>query len=461
MLNLSIQKIAEWCAGQVITGNPALTVSGVSIDSRRIEPGNLFFAIKGERLDGHQFMAQVVQARAAAAVVSRAWVDENPDFNEIALVAVDDTLIAFQEVAHRYRLQFDIPCIAITGSNGKTTTKDLTARVLASQKTVLSTMGNFNNHIGLPLTLLRLRPEHEVLVVELGMNHLGEIDQLSRLAQPNVGAITNIGPVHLEFLGSVDNVYRAKLELADHVQTLIVNGDDPKLVEQARRKCDRILTFGFNPGCDFRATEVHANGLPRTVFNVEQTTFELPIPGRHNVYNALAAVAIARQYDYSWEIIAAALKEARITALRSEVIELTRLTLLNDTYNANPASMVSSLDMLRDFQTKGRRIAVLGDMFELGRLSDDMHYQLGQRVAEAAVDHLILIGPKGAQVRQGAVAAGMDNDCIEHYDDLDQTTQILSSAIAVGDVVLIKGSRGMHMEQLVDHLKHIFGGDKA
>ncbi len=451
-MKLGIAQINNWCNGKIIKGDPNSSISGISIDSRTINEGELFVAIKGERHDGHRFINTEPVNKAGAVIAAAAWVEQTSNLPNLTIIEVDDTLTALQNIAHNYRLQFRLPCIAITGANGKTTTKDLMTQILSSKNSVLATSGNLNNHIGVPLTLLNLEPGHQLLVVEIGMNHLGEIDRLAGIVEPSVGVITNVGPVHLEFLETIENVYRAKLELADHVETLFVNGDDQNLVMKARQKCPKIITFGFSAECDIRAKNLYMNGRPRTFFTVDGVLYELSLPGRHNVFNALGAIAVGVYFQYPVEAIVTALKDAKITGLRSEVIKNKDYTILNDTYNANPVSMVSSITMLKDFQSKGRRIAVLGDMFELGANSTQFHYRLGQQIGPAQLDYLITIGLHADAVKKGAIKSGMIAENIISCESPTRTADIVNSLIQPGDVVLIKGSRGMQMEGIVKQL---------
>ncbi len=456
MPEITLKQIIQWCRGQLIGGDPQQQVTGVSIDSRALQPGELFVALKGERHDAHDFINKDLCAKAGALLVrdAYAWACRS-DSVATPMIAVLDTLTALQEVSRHYRLQHDVPGVAVTGSNGKTTTKDLIARVLGATRSVHATRGNLNNHIGLPLTLLGLENHHHMLVVELGMNHPGEIDQLAALARPQVGVITNVGPVHLEFMGTLENVYAAKLELAGHVQTLFVNGDDPQLLARAQKLQKNVRTFGFGEHCDFVAHSVQV-GAAANRFSVQNQAFEIVLPGRHNIYNALGAIAVARYFGDDWGAIADALNSAKITGLRSEVIRLKNLTILNDSYNANPQSMRAALQMLREYEPAKRRVAVLGDMFELGETALQHHYELGQFVAELKIDALIAIGAYAQTVLDGAIANSFDKNRILAIELSENAAPLIRERLEPDDVVLIKGSRGMKMERLVQALTDDF-----
>ncbi|OQY29747.1 MAG: hypothetical protein B6244_02860 [Candidatus Cloacimonetes bacterium 4572_55] len=458
MIHATIGQMVKWCSGTVIHGEADQNPTGVSIDSRTIRPGELFVALQGTGSDGHLFVEDAMRKGACAALISSKWADDldGKEFPS-ALLMSDDPLIALQEIARYYRKLFDIPCVAVTGSNGKTTSKDLIAHVFSEEKSVLSTKGNLNNHIGTPLTLLGLNPNHQMMVVEMGMNRLGEIDRLAHIAAPDMGVITNVGPVHLEFLKSVENVYQAKLELADHVERLFVNGDDPVLVQRAKERVSGAITYGFSETCDVRATDIipTQDRLGMT-FRVEGRGYRLNLPGRHNLYSALTAIAVARLFGYSPEIIAEGLIKAKITRWRSQVIRAQGYTLINDAYNANPASMANSLGMLCDFPAQGKRIVLLGDMLELGEKSVQYHRKLGAQIAKNRIDRLIAIGRYASEIETGAVENGMRPERIECEESgqagLDRLSDRMRGLLKRGDVALIKGSRSMKLEKIVGKL---------
>lgn len=453
MKSTTWRQFSQWTNGRLIAGNPDQTISGISTDSRTIRTGEAFAALPGDRFDGHDFVAKAEVMNCTGIIVNREWASsQSAAWPHRAVLAVENTLTALQEIARNYRQQFDIPVVAITGSNGKTTTKDMTAKLLAKKFNVLATRGNRNNHIGLPLTLLDLAPDHDGLVVELGMNHLGEIDRLAEICAPEFGVITNVGPVHLEFLESVDNVYRAKLELASHVDTLLVNGDDVRLVNEAQKRGPQIITFGTSSGCDYRVTEIFSNGRPGQKFFVNGQPAEILLPGQHNVLNAAAAIAVADQLGLNWTEITEGLREISLSDFRSEVLQTGRFTILNDCYNANPTSMKSAITMLLDYPAKNRRVAVLGDMHELGDSSRDWHFQIGEFVARNNINRLIAIGKDAEFLSEGALQAGMTRDQIDHCDSVDAALEIVKSRLEPDDVILIKGSRSMHLEDLVREL---------
>ncbi len=452
MKPVTLQQLTTWSQGQLVKGDPNTVIAGISTDSRSVKTDDLFIALRGERFDAHQFLNDERISNSKGILVSDDWADSQDVFTHSAIIRVDDTLLGLQRIAHHYRMQFSLTGVAITGSNGKTTTKDIVAQVLNSTYPTLATKGNLNNHIGLPLTLLNLDDTHQCFVTELGMNHLGEIDTLANICQPDIGIITNVGPVHLEFLKTIDNVYKAKLELAAQVNTLFVNGDDPRLVGEAQRFAAKIITFGRSPDCDIRSTDIDAKEPSVTTFRVNNHVFDLPLPGRHNVHNALAAIAVGRLFEIDWDMIAEAFQQVEISDLRSEIIVTDSLVILNDSYNANPVSMRSALQMLGDYPTSQRRIAVLGDMYELGEMSRHYHREIGS-FATHNVDSLIAVGTDVKHIADGAIASGMASDMVFYSDSIETAINQIETIAQPQDVILVKGSRGTHLEDIVDRLK--------
>ena len=435
------------------SGDPSqIRPTGCSINTQTLKPGDLFFALPGERTDGHRFIGSAFEKGAFAAIISRQWC-KNQTQNGL-LIAVDAPERALGDLGRAYRKRFDIPVIGITGSNGKTTTKDMVAAVLRTRYTVLATEGNLNNQLGVPLMVSQLSRKHQVAVFEMGINRHGELSYLCDVAQPTIGIITNIGPTHLEFLGSVEGVAKAKgelLEYLDESSMTILNLDDLLLFKERAKVKGRLLGFGIEQICQFRGEGLNLDREGCGYFSLQGRCFHLPIPGRHNVYNALAAIAAGYALGVPLEDAAEALKAFKPTKLRSQVLVRDGVRLINDTYNANPASMRAALQVLSSAKpaTGGRRIALLGDMLELGDIAQQAHRDLGTEVAGHA-DVLFALGPLSRWVVEGAQHAGLAQ--AQAFEDRHALVDALQNSIQPGDVLLAKGSRGLAIEQVVKAL---------
>ncbi|MBO8136621.1 MAG: UDP-N-acetylmuramoyl-tripeptide--D-alanyl-D-alanine ligase [Desulfotomaculum sp.] len=454
MKELTVGEIASIVNGELIQGNPRQPVKDVSTDTRTIKPGDLFFALAGEKYDGHDFVGQAVDAGAGGLVLAR----EIPELkNQVPVIIVQDTLKALQLLASYNRRQFDIPVIGITGSNGKTTTKDLVASVLSQKYRVLKTRGNLNNEIGLPLTLLQLDEHHTAAVLEMGMRGLGQIDELCRIAGITAGVITNIGETHLELLGSVENIAQAKGEILKNVPAGgfgLVPADSPHAKVQAQKCKGKVYTFGVNCTADYTACDVELKDKGSrftAVTPAGKKIVEFPVPGRHNISNAMAALAVGLNLGLTLEDCVEGLEKAEITSMRLQVITAGEVTIINDTYNANPDSTKAALDTLKDLAGGRRQVAVLGSMFELGWREKEGHYETGK--AAAKVDLLVAVGELAKNIAQGAVDAGMLPQQVQWFADKQSAAEFLKKAILPRDVVLVKGSRGMRMEELVEVMK--------
>lgn len=471
MKNFSIEEIAGAIGARIIepTGQVAAgmgtteTGSGlyccqVSTDTRTVAPGDLFIALVGERFDAHAFVPLAVEKGAAAVVVSRL-----PTVSlTVPALLVEDTLTALQRLAAYNRRQFNLPVVAVTGSNGKTTTKDLIASVLNRRCKTLKTTGNLNNHIGLPLTLLKLDETYGAAVLEMGMRGLGEIDLLAGIAQPTVAVITNIGETHLERLGSIENIAAAKSEVLNHLDpqgTAVLNGDDPLVRKVAGKFNGQVLFYGIDAENDIQAEDIKTVDGQTSVFTVHyqdrQAEVKLPVPGRHNVLNALAAVGVGLVTGISLEHTAAGLAEAELTAMRLEVLETGTYKIINDAYNANPASTKAALAVLAEQSGDRRKVAVLGSMFELGERAEPGHREVGAAVFETGVELLVTVGDLAEYIARGALDKGMAQDKVFHCLDSNQAGEVLSSCLKAEDVILVKGSRGMKMEEIVRGLLQV------
>ncbi|MFI5008098.1 MAG: UDP-N-acetylmuramoyl-tripeptide--D-alanyl-D-alanine ligase [Solirubrobacterales bacterium] len=426
---------------------------GVSIDSRTIQLGQVFFAIAGERFDGHAFLAEVAARGAAAAVVHR----DVPAPEGLPIVRVGDTTRALADLARHWRLAAGIPVVVITGSLGKTTTKDMTAALLALRGPVLKTEGNLNNQYGLPLTLLRLRPEHATAVLELGMSAAGELRALSAIAQPDLAVITKVAPVHLEFFASIDAIAEAKAEVLDGLRAdgvAVLNGDDPRVRRMGEGRRNRIVWFGRD-----RRYDVSAENVRGTPFGMrfdlrvggQSADVALPLPGPHFVSNFLAAAAVAHVQGISPEAIAEAATHLVAARHRGEVRRLGEgITLIDDCYNSSPDALAAAVVTLA-MAPGPRRVAVLGDMLELGPTGPALHHEQGVALAGTA-DVVVGVGPIARHFLEGARSAGFLPSRLHHFDDSAGAAAALPAIVEPGDAVLVKGSRGIRLEAVVDAL---------
>ncbi len=438
-------------------------VRGAAVDSRVVERGALFVALRGERTDGHCFLGDAAAAGAAALLVADApGRDDFAALGDVTVVRVADPLAGLQAVARAWRLRFDPLVVGITGSVAKTSTKEATAAVLGSAMPTLASEGNQNNEIGLPLTLLRLRPEHRAAVLEMGMYVGGEIATLAALGRPVVGVVTAIAPVHLERAGSIEAITDAKAELVEALPadgSAILNADDPRVRALGDRTAARVLTYGLAPGADVTAEAVVSRGAAGMTFDLVASAprpARIPVAigalGRHSVQNALAAAAVGLVAGLTDTQIAAGLAAPWGTAAphRGALVIAPGLTILDDTYNASPPSMLAALEVLSTLP--GRPVAVLGEMRELGALHEDGHYQVGEAAARVAAE-LIVVGTRAGAVAAGAMAAGLDPARIHAVADREAALAVLRGILRAGDAVLVKASRGAALESIVEALR--------
>lgn len=427
----------------------------VVTDTRKISKGDLFVALKGERFNGEDFAGAAVEKGAAGVLVTSSCPEENLRGIGETLLKVGDTQRAYQEIAHLWRKKFDLPVVAITGSNGKTTTKELVAAVLSAKGKVLKTQANFNNEIGLPLTLLGLGKEHKSAVVEIGMRGLHQIESLAPVAEPSVGIVTNVGETHMELLGSMDNIARAKAELVEAIPpggTVILNGDNAYVAAMKDKAADgvKVLTFGMEHPADIHGENIRTEeGMTKfeTVYEGERHEYHLPMMGRHNVYNALAAIAAGYALGLSSEEIHNGLLHSEAAKMRFEVQQKNGMKIVNDAYNASPMSMTAAINTLSEI-AEGRKIAVMGDMLELGAAASEAHHRVGTELAEKGFAAVVTCGDMGAKIAAGAEEGGIREvfRCASHEEAAD----VLKKILRPGDHVLFKGSRGMQMEKIID-----------
>jgi len=453
-MKLTLAKVAESVHAGASAFDPHAIAGGYSIDSRTIRPGELFFAVTGEKMDGHDFANQALEKGAVAAVVSREKLTKFA--SQQHLIPVQDTLKALQSLAKAVRRVWARPVVGVTGSAGKTTTKEAIAQVLATKFRVHKSEGNFNNHFGLPLMLLKLEPEHDVAVVELGMSHLGEITALAHIAQPNIGVVTNVAPVHLEFFNSIAEIARAKRELVESLPedgTAVLNRDDEYVSQFGRDFKGKVITYGFAPASAVRAENWSSIGDPGSSFDVvvdgERQRITLPLMGRHNVYNGLAAIAVGLQHGVTLAESATALSKLSPADKRGQVVRIGNITVINDCYNSNPKALAAMVDALAAMPAR-RRIVVAGEMLELGPLGAQMHAESGQHIAEKGIDFLIgvrgLAQPMVDAARKAGIAA-------QFVATPEEAGEWLARETRDGDVVLLKASRGVKLERALEKLQ--------
>ena len=455
--------------GEPLCGDGLFRFTGVSIDSRTIDPGQLFVAIKGKRHDGHEYITDVLAAGVSGFIVERTCPASAVARIKTAgglCLAVEDTIRALGALARFRRRKAGLPVVAITGSNGKTSTKEMTARVLEQRYDVLATAGNFNNEIGLPLTLLRLAASHEAAVLELGMNAPGEIARLTAICEPNIGVVLNVGEGHLAGLGGIEEVARAKGELIEAMGaagTAVLNADDPRVLKMAERATGRVVTFGQNGHGDVRGLDYRQDGgtcLFDMVFAGEGDRLSVRLNGcgRHLVSNALAAAAAGKLLDVPPAAIKEGLEKFVPVAGRLTIIPTrSGFWVVDDTYNANPASMRAAMAAVASLKGDGRGLLVLGDMLELGQRAAELHREIGRRAAESGAALLFVVGDFAPVVAEGAVGAGMDRERITAGSKAE-IIAALTSAVRPGDWVLSKGSRAMAMETVTAAVVAAGGG---
>jgi UDP-N-acetylmuramoyl-tripeptide--D-alanyl-D-alanine ligase len=457
-MDWNIAEIVSITEGRLVQGDPMAVIRKFSTDSRTAAAGAFFVPLKGPRFDGHQFIEQASQAGAIGYFKEPGYDVKSPGIS----IEVKEALPALQKIAARARESFKGPVVAITGSNGKTTTKEMLNAVLSGKIPLLKTEGNLNNHIGLPLTLLKLAKTDRLILLEMGINHPGELRALCAIARPTLGIITSIGETHLEGFGSIEGVAEAKGELLDFLDdgVAVLNRDSPFFSKLKGRERGKVISFGLSEDADVRG--VALTMLPHgisfiLVYEKKEYPVHLSIPGPHNVLNALAAAAAALTLGWRPGEIADGLARFQSVPLRSEIIDLTdEVKVISDAYNANPASMEAALQMLSDIGNgeKRKTVAILGDMLELGQSSKTAHYQLGRTAARFKIRRLFLYGPESTEVLRGAVEGGISKEsvalCPSHEAIAEEVKKLFSERL----LVLIKGSRGMKMENVLSFLRN-------
>ena len=459
MKEFSIEALAE-----IIKASPGKnikgTFSGISTDSRAIKPGQCFFAISGDNFDGHNFVAEVLNRGAACAVVNKDI--KNVPADKIIL-KVKDTVVAIGDCAAAYRLQNNFKVVAITGSVGKTTTRQITYEVLRRHFKVHTAPKNFNNTIGLPITMLGADEKDEIILAELGTDHPGEITYLTKIAQPDIAVVTTVAPAHLAGFGSIEAILEEKLSISQGLRkngVLIINGDNNLLINACRSKKIPFTAFGQSPGCDIRAKNIEYDGTAGK-FTIDDTEVTLPLPGPGNVKNSLAAFAVCRQFGLTAKDFAEGVKTLNAVPMRTEIMKVGSATVINDCYNANPASMENALDILANFRKsnkqKGRLVFICGDMAELGEQSEELHTQLGEYAAKAGVNVILAAGKFAAIVAKAAKNSDNPPQEIKCFEDTASVCNNLEKFVKDSDIILVKGSRSSKLETVTERLKQLLG----
>jgi UDP-N-acetylmuramoyl-tripeptide--D-alanyl-D-alanine ligase len=449
--------------------NPVARLAGVSIDSRAVGPGDLFIAIHGPRHDGHAFVGSALASGASAAVVAASRAGDYPPEIREKVLEVPETLAALQQLAHAIRTEWGGRVAAVAGSVGKTTTKEILAALVASKFRVLKSEGNLNNEYGLPLTLAKLEPRHEAAVVELGMSRRGELTRLTAIAAPQIGVMTRVAIEHLEFFASVDEIALAERELIEGLPgrdtVAVLNADDERVAKFAEVAPGRVVTFGLSAEAEFRAEEIEDRGADGSAFTfispVGRARLTLSLVGRHNVTNALAALAAASVWGIGAREAAEVLPNLIPAAMRGEVLRFEEgFTVINDCYNSSPSAMSSMVDLLASTPGYRRRIVAAGEMLELGPTSAALHDETGRYAADQKMDWIIGVQGDAAELVRGAIAQGADPGHTEFFSTSQQAAEFISGMIAPGDLLLVKGSRGVRMERIVEAIraKHTLRG---
>jgi len=463
MIRLTLPEILNVTDGRLLHGNLDDTYSGYSTDTRSVNDGDFFIPITGDRFDGNDFVAEALSKGATWSLISDlSKVPSESELEGKGLIYVTDTLLALQNLAGYLLRKRGIPVVAVTGSTGKTSTKEMIASVLGTRFKVLRNEGNLNNHIGLPVTCLQLDESHEVAVLEMGMNHSGEIERLADITRPKWAVITNIGLSHIENLGSRDGIFRAKMEVTRFMGpkgTLILNSDDDYLDMVKEAGGAWVVPVGAGEQCPFRLTDVILRGTEGSDFKMQlgsdatdETEFHLKVPGCHNVQNASLAVTLAHLMGLTNAEIAEGLEKYQSNAMRMDLIETKDgVLVINDAYNASPDSVRAAIQVLHSVRAD-RRIAVLSDMLELGSEAESAHRYVGEVAAEHQLDRIAVCGESARWIAEGALKAGMESDQVHVFENRDQLTAWLLETLESGDAVLVKGSRGMRMELVVNSL---------
>jgi UDP-N-acetylmuramoyl-tripeptide--D-alanyl-D-alanine ligase len=453
----SLKFVAESCGAEIMRGEADVTVKNVCTDSRQAKAGDLFFAFKGERFDGHDFLSEVAAKEVAAVVIEQKKVSSQ--LPNCAVLVVEDARIALGKLAATYRRQFDLPMICVGGSNGKTTTKELLASVLRQKFSTLASEASFNNDIGVPLTLLRLEKSHQVAVLEAGTNHPGELAPLIKMIQPKFGVLTSIGREHLEFFGDVAGVAQEEGWLAELLPAdgkLFVNGDNEWTEKIVARTKAKVVRVGFDEKNDWHAKKIRLdkNGVTFRAIALKEDfcgEYRINLLGRHQVTNALFAIAVGAEFGLSRDEICDGLVACQPPKMRLQFWEANGIRVLDDAYNANTDSTIAALETLCDLPLQGRRVAVLGDMEELGAHSESAHAEIARRTAELKIGQLFVVGKMAAATAKAARDAGLTR--VIEFENVEAAMKAIKNFLKTGDVVLLKASRASRLERIAETLK--------
>ena len=462
-MNLQLGEVATAVDG-TLAGPATVLARGYSIDSRTVKAGDLFFAVKGPRFDGHDFLQQAVDKKASGIVIDAQFQTSIETKSDFGIIRLASPVEALRTLAKNVRRRWGKPIIGVTGSAGKTTTKEMIAAVLAKKFKVLRTIGNFNNEIGLPLTLLRLEHHQDMGVLEMGMSAKGEIRNLAAIAEPNEGLITNVNAVHLEFFKSVDEIAEAKAELLGGLvapRIAYLNNDDPRVSAMARNFDGKIVTFGVKNAAAFKVQKYQDLGIEGSSFTVQhesrEVKFVLPLPGSHNVTNALAAITVGVSHDVPWEEIRAAVAEFKPEKMRGQIVRFREgFVAVDDSYNSNPKALTEMIRFIGNVQGYTRKIIVAGEMLELGPESAALHQGCGKEAAKAGASLIVGVQGMAKEILEGARDAGIPADRLKFVPDALQAGEFLARTVKSGDIVLIKGSRGVKLEQALNTLRGAF-----
>lgn len=453
MISYNCAELIKAVNGRLLWGTEEQVFTGVTTDSRKVSENNLFIPLKGERFDGHDYIEQCFKAGAAVCLTEKSI----PASDGSTAVLVADTAKALRDMAAWHRKKHNIPVVGITGSVGKTSTKDMIACVLSARYKVLKTLGNFNNEIGLPLTLLNLENFHEAAVIEMGMSGFGEISRLTAAAQPQIAVITNIGVSHIEKLGSKEGILKAKLEILEGLKPsgmVVLNGDDTLLKDLKGKIGFRTVFYGMDGGLDYTARNYESLGEEGTRFDIDikgrTYSVSVPVPGIHNVYNSLAAIAVGLEMNIPMDVIIDGIGTYSPGNMRQNIITYKGIKIINDAYNASPQSMQAAINVLEELSSKTRGIAILGDMLEMGEMASELHYSVGSFIKDKKIDYLITVGKDSEYITQAVIDSGDQSIKLQHFENNDDALIYILNIIRNGDYILIKGSRGMKMEQIAD-----------
>ncbi len=463
VIELSVAEVANTLQAQItgdLEAQPCFP--SVSIDSRTLEPGQCYIAIKGKRLDGHDFLEEALR-RGASLVIHSDSGGELSSWKDRVFMQVDDTTAALQNLAHFARKKWNRSVLAITGSMGKTTTREFVATLLGQKFRVFQSPGNLNNEIGVPLSLLQLSEEDQMAVLELGMSHPGEIRLLSSLSRPDSALLTNVAAVHLEFFSDLDAIAAAKGEILEHLSQggrLFFNADDDRVTRLVSSYTGPKISFGLHQGADIQVSDYQIEGLDRMNFGIESARFDfratVPFAGRHLLYNVAAAVAVAYSFDLSQDELLQGISRFKVPSMRGQIHRIgnpgNQITLWDDCYNSNPEGLGMVLETVSRLEGFRHKILALGDMLELGPAGPDFHYQAGRQIAQSDADSLVTVGDGSLEIDRGAREAGFPAEHIEHFKVAEEAAAFLAGQVVPGDLVLVKGSRRVAMDRIIRHI---------